>query len=194
MHGQHEWGVAKLRDCDDAVDRIEGGPLHCRRRREAARHHHDGVAVCRCLCGHFHADQPACAAAVVHDKLLAEVLGELGRELAGGDVAAAAGGERHDHAHCLGWVLLRVRNARSQRQERYDNGLSGKLRFHGVSSFLVIGVKFSIEQRFSHYARLSAPAKGQAYNRRALFLRTSALSGVSATIWLVAVSANQPRY
>ncbi len=115
MHGQHEWRVAKLCDRDDAIDRIESRSLHGRRRREAARHHHDRVAVRRRFRGLLHSDQPACAAAVIDDELLTEILGEFVRELAGGDVAAAAGSEWHNHTHGLGWILLRLRSTRDER-------------------------------------------------------------------------------
>ena len=65
----------------------------------ARRHHGDRVAVRVGARRNLGADRAAGARAVVDDELLAELLGQPRRQQARDDVGAAAGRERHDHAH-----------------------------------------------------------------------------------------------
>jgi hypothetical protein len=77
--------------------------------REAVRGHEQRVAVrCRARDG-FCADEAITAGTIVDEELLTHCLGKALRETPREDVRAARGRERHDHAHRLRGVLLRIR-------------------------------------------------------------------------------------
>ncbi len=80
--------------------------------------HQQRVAVRRRLGHDVGADVAAGAGAVLHDELLAEGLGQFGRQRARQDVGGAAGGEGHHDAHRLGGPgALRLRRYRKGQRE-----------------------------------------------------------------------------
>ena len=81
----------------------------------------DGIAVGFGLGGDLRADDAARAATVVHHKSRAQVLREFLRDDAAEVVGAAAGRERHDHAHRTRGILLRHgRNREANGCDRRD--------------------------------------------------------------------------
>src|SRR6476659_4770858 len=97
MDRQYEWRDPEFGYRDDAVDRIEGRFIQGRCRGETRGHNHDRITIRHRPRRHFHDDDATGSAAIVHDELLAQRVRQLLRELTGGDVAAAAWRERHDH-------------------------------------------------------------------------------------------------
>jgi hypothetical protein len=98
-----------LRDRHEVADGVVGRlRLGVEVDGDGADAHQQRVAVGGRLGDELVADRGIAAGAVLDDDLLAEHLGELGRDEPRGDIGAAAGGRGHDQPDRPGGVALRV--------------------------------------------------------------------------------------
>src|SRR6187399_2383443 len=181
MRHQHVRRVAELDDRHDLLQRLERELLRRRRRCEAARHYHEGVAVGVGPRGQLHADDAGRAATVVDHELLAERLGEFLRYGTRGEVAAAAWSERYNHAYRLRWIGLSDGWQRV-RQRPGKRGHGGKRYISGMGDHACrIALKAHFKMNIAHATRLryapeEVPLGRQEHVQRAIHFETRSKS------------------
>ncbi len=117
------------RDADEVLHRVVRHlAVEMRIGHVRGRVHHDHVAVRRALRHDVGTDDAGCAAAVVDDELLADVLGHFLHDHAARDVVRAAGRPGNDHPYRLDRVILgesrhRQRHGARQREQRQSHGV-----------------------------------------------------------------------
>ena len=110
-HEAHRRGVDQRDRLEVFCGVVRKFGQHAGNDRERRRCDQQHVAVGRRFGNDVGTDHGIAAGAVIDDDLLAPDFTELGRENAGDDVGAAAGGKGHDQAYRFARIVLRLRQA-----------------------------------------------------------------------------------